>query len=155
MARMGDKADPGAAGLANSEVGRFGDLGARIVRLRSEKGWNRAVLARKLGVSRDRLSRWERGENAPPLEILVLLGALLEVTLDELVTGKPWAGEGVNGVPRALGSVEPVPAQGRRGEMEDFLAAAVEVLRRLRRNPWLAFDDLLRALDRPGIDPDG
>src|SRR4051812_43808570 len=82
----------GAAEPANLGVARFGDLGARIVRLRGEKGWGRTVLARKLGVSRDRLSKWERGDNAPPLESLALLGTLLEVTLDELVTGKPWAG---------------------------------------------------------------
>jgi transcriptional regulator with XRE-family HTH domain len=145
----------GVAESANSGVGRFSELGARITRLRTEKGWERPVLARKLRVSRDRLYKWERGENAPPLEILVLLATLLEVTVDELVTGRPWAGDGVSGVLRALDPVEPVRAQGRRGEMEDFLAAAVEMLRRFRRDPLLAFDDLLRALDRPGVDLDG
>jgi transcriptional regulator with XRE-family HTH domain len=155
MARVRAKPELCAAELTNSGVGRFGELGARIMRLRGEKGWDRAVLARKLGVSRDRLSKWERGENAPSLEILVLLGTLLEVTVDELVTGKPSAGDGMSGVLRAPDSVEPVLPQGRRGEMEDFLAATVEMLRRFRRNPLLAFDDLLRALDRPGVDPDG
>jgi transcriptional regulator with XRE-family HTH domain len=89
------RAEPelGAAEPANLGAARFGELGARIARLRGEKSWGRTVLARKLGVSRDRLSKWERGDNAPPLENLVLLGALLGVTLDELVTGKPWAGD--------------------------------------------------------------
>jgi len=54
------------------------------------------VLARELGVSRDRLSKWERGKNAPPLEFLVSLAVLLEVTLDELLTGKPWAGNALS-----------------------------------------------------------
>ena len=90
-----EEADPelGAVETAKSGGGYLAELGARIVRLRSEKGWDRVVLARKLGVSRDRLSKWERGKNAPPLKILVLLGNLLEVTLDELVTGRPWAGD--------------------------------------------------------------
>jgi transcriptional regulator with XRE-family HTH domain len=81
---------------ANDGAGRFGELGGRIARLRSRKGWDRVLLARKLGVSRDRLSKWERGENAPPLEILVMLAILLEVTLDELLTGKPWAGDALS-----------------------------------------------------------
>jgi transcriptional regulator with XRE-family HTH domain len=101
MASLESKPETGVTEPAKSEVGRFGDLGARIARLRSEKGWDRPALARKLGVSRDRLSKWERGENAPPLEILVSLGILLEVTLDELVTGKPWAGDAMSAVPRA------------------------------------------------------
>ncbi|MEO6193784.1 MAG: helix-turn-helix transcriptional regulator [Thermoanaerobaculia bacterium] len=79
-----------------SRSGRFGELGTRIARLRIEKGWERLLLAEKLGVSRDRLSKWERGENAPPLAILVALTILFEVTVDELVTGKPWAGEARN-----------------------------------------------------------
>ena len=92
MEKVEAKPESGVAESANSEAGRFGELGARIARLRTEKGWERPVLARKLGVSRDRLAKWERGKNAPPLAILVSLRTLLEVTLDELVTGKPWAG---------------------------------------------------------------
>lgn len=96
MASRRAKPEPGAAEPANSGSGRFCDLGARITRLRSEKGWSRTVLARKLEISRDRLSKWERGENAPPLEILVSLGVLLGVTLDELVTGRPRAGDALS-----------------------------------------------------------
>ena len=101
MASAGHMLDLSVAEPANSEIERVGDLGTRIVRLRSKEGWGRTVLARKLGVSRDRLSKWERGENAPPLEILVLLGALLKVTLDELVTGKPPAGDALSAEERA------------------------------------------------------
>ncbi len=118
MASVEAEPELDAAEPANSGVGRFVDLGARIVRLRSEKGWGRTALARKLGVSRDRLSKWERGENAPPLEILVLLGTLLEVTLDQLVTGKPWAGDALSAEEQAgavSGCVEEVE------RMESFL----------------------------------
>jgi transcriptional regulator with XRE-family HTH domain len=137
MAEMKVGSDPDAADSAKLGASRFGELGTRIARLRIEKGWERLGLAEKLGVSRDRLSKWERGENAPPHEILVSLAILFEVTLDELVTGKPWAGEGHN------------------AELEDFLAAAVEMLRRFRRNPTLAFAGLPRTSKELGVDPDG
>ena len=118
MASVEAEPELDAAETARSGVGRFVDLGARIVRLRSEKGWGRTALARKLEVSRDRLSKWERGENAPPLEILVLLGTLLKVTLDQLVTGKRWAGDALSAEEQAgavSGCVEEVE------RMESFL----------------------------------
>jgi len=63
-------------------------LGARIVRLREEKRLSRAALARGLGVSRDRVAKWEREKNEPPVEMLVALGDALGVSLDELMTGR-------------------------------------------------------------------
>jgi hypothetical protein len=62
---------------------------------------------------------------------------------------------GQAGVLRALGSVEVALARGRRGDLEDRLAAAVEMLRRFRRNPLLAFDGLPRTSEGLGVDPDG
>lgn len=70
------------------------ELGARITKLREERGWSREALAKKLRVSRGRLGNWERGENSPPLEKLVDLRRLLRVSLDELVLGKA-PGEGL------------------------------------------------------------
>jgi transcriptional regulator with XRE-family HTH domain len=75
-----------------TEKGQNGVLkkfGWRIVRRREEKSWTRAELAGRLGVTRERLGHWERGENTPPLDVLVALGRELEVSLDELVTGEP------------------------------------------------------------------
>jgi transcriptional regulator with XRE-family HTH domain len=65
------------------------DLGARIARLRSEKGWTQPDLARRLEVSRERLSKWERGKHEPPLDMVMALCDVLEVSIDELVTGSP------------------------------------------------------------------
>lgn len=93
MADTENRSNPVVVDSAKSKAGRFGELGTRIARLRIEKDWERPLLAGKLGVSRDRLSKWERGENVPPLGILVSLAILFEVTVDELVTGKPSAGE--------------------------------------------------------------
>jgi transcriptional regulator with XRE-family HTH domain len=91
---MIQKAFP-AQGRKSSSAGLEGsrtfsrELGRRISRLRESKAWNRSELARKLGVSRDRLAKWEHGVNEPPLALLAPLAKLLGVTLDELITGEP------------------------------------------------------------------
>jgi transcriptional regulator with XRE-family HTH domain len=64
------------------------DLGLRIVELRKGRGWSRAELAKRLGVDRSRLGKWEQGRNAPSLEDLTALTAILGATLDELVFGQ-------------------------------------------------------------------
>jgi transcriptional regulator with XRE-family HTH domain len=74
-----------------SEEEVVGALGRRISALRREKGWTRVELAEKLGVSRERLGKWEVGGNSPPLGMLIRLRRVLAVTLDELVTGEPPA----------------------------------------------------------------
>lgn len=75
-------------------------LGERIVRLREAKGWSRAALARRLGVSRGRLGHWERGLHAPPIVIQMALSRTLGVTFSELVTGETpveeWGGRGLS-----------------------------------------------------------
>jgi transcriptional regulator with XRE-family HTH domain len=63
-------------------------VGRRIVQLRQRKKWSRADLARRLGVTRERLAHWERGENTPPLDALIALRRELGVSIDELVTGE-------------------------------------------------------------------
>jgi transcriptional regulator with XRE-family HTH domain len=81
------------------------DLGAQIVRLRERKELSRTALARGLGVSRDRVAKWEREKNEPPLEMLIALGDVLGVTLDELVLGQaaPVVHGGLNdGTVRAI-----------------------------------------------------
>lgn len=63
-------------------------IGERIARLRVERGWTRPRLARELGISREVLANWERGENRPPYELFVALRILFGVSLDELIAGE-------------------------------------------------------------------
>ncbi len=64
------------------------ELGRRIVQLRKRRRWSQGELAGRLGVTRERVGNWERGEHAPPLEALAALGEVLRVPLDELVLGR-------------------------------------------------------------------
>lgn len=70
-------------------------LGRRIGEARRKRGWTRVELAGRLGISRERLAKWEQGQNAPPLGLLIRLRKELGVTLDELVTGEEPAGGGM------------------------------------------------------------
>jgi len=80
---------------AESELNRTGSLtlcrliGLRIVQARKRRGWNQEALAKRMGVSRRVVGRWERGMNSPSLEALVKLAAVLEAPTDELLLGKP------------------------------------------------------------------
>ncbi len=85
------KAEPALAGDEEKPV-RPRDLllevGRRIVRERQRRGWRQGDLARRMGIKRERMGNWERGENAPRLEELALLAEVLRVSLDDLVLGK-------------------------------------------------------------------
>ena len=89
--------ESGTAERAASLKQRVPEMGMRIVRLREERGLSRAALARELGVSRDRVAKWEREKNEPPVEMLIALGDALGVTLDELVTGRPAVASAISG----------------------------------------------------------
>jgi transcriptional regulator with XRE-family HTH domain len=64
-------------------------LGQRIASLRKGRRWERAHLARRLGVPPRRLAFWERGDNQPPLAMLLALGRVLEVSIEELAGVEP------------------------------------------------------------------
>jgi transcriptional regulator with XRE-family HTH domain len=71
-------------------------LGRTIARLRQDRGWSQQDLADLLKVPRWRLSKWEAGSNAPPLEDQMALCGLLGLTVDELLRGDsppPFLGE--------------------------------------------------------------
>ena len=63
-------------------------LGKRIANLRREKGLKQDDLAEKLGVSAQAVSKWENDQTCPDISILPLLAKTLDVTVDELLSGK-------------------------------------------------------------------
>jgi transcriptional regulator with XRE-family HTH domain len=94
------------------------DFGQRIARLRRERGFSQTRLAKRLGVTRQRISRWESASHVPPIELLVRLSELLAVTLDELIAGR---------LPAVVDPARLTPMQ------REVLAGAVDALSRLLR----------------------
>lgn len=62
-------------------------IGNRISRLRKEKGMSQEALAEKIGVSPQAVSKWENDQSCPDISLLPQLAKLLDVTVDELLTG--------------------------------------------------------------------
>ena len=62
-------------------------IGKRLSQLRKKKSWTQAELALRLGVTRIKLARWERGV-LPPVRMLILLSEVLDTTLDALLAGR-------------------------------------------------------------------
>ena len=77
-----------ANGEDDSKLGLQETLGRRIVAVRTARGWSQGELARRLGVPRDRVSKWERGRNAPTLQDLAALSDVLGVPLGRLGLGR-------------------------------------------------------------------
>ncbi|MGM7268126.1 helix-turn-helix domain-containing protein [Erysipelothrix rhusiopathiae] len=55
---------------------------------RTEQKMSQDMLAEKLNISRQSISKWERGESLPSIDNLVRLSEILGIPLDELVKGK-------------------------------------------------------------------
>ncbi len=63
-------------------------LGNRIAQLRRQKGLKQEDMAEALGVSPQAVSKWENDMNCPDISLLPDLAKLLEISVDELLSGK-------------------------------------------------------------------
>ncbi len=63
------------------------ERGQRIIRMRKAKGWSQGELARRAGIDRTRLGKWERGVHDPRLDGLTRLAEILGVEAALLVSG--------------------------------------------------------------------
>lgn len=63
-------------------------LGSNLAELRKKNGYSQEALAEKLGISRQAVSKWERGESTPDTDTLIELATLYSTSLDELVGNK-------------------------------------------------------------------
>lgn len=61
------------------------EISQRLVNLRKAKGYSQEELAAKLGISRQAVSKWERGEASPDTDNLILLSKLYGISIDELL----------------------------------------------------------------------
>ncbi len=63
-------------------------FGQRISSLRKEAGLSQEALAEQLGVSRQAIGKWESGNSLPSIENLKELAVCLNVSVDEILSGK-------------------------------------------------------------------
>lgn len=59
----------------------------RLFRYRKANGYSQEELAGEIGVSRQAISKWERGESSPDTDNLIALARLYGITIDELING--------------------------------------------------------------------
>lgn len=64
------------------------EFGEKLKRLREEKGMTQQTLAEQLYVTRQAVSRWECGARYPDLLTAKKIGQILEVSVDELISGE-------------------------------------------------------------------
>lgn len=57
----------------------------RLQQFRKMNGYSQEVLAEKLGISRQSISKWERAEASPEIDNLMALAKIYGVTIDELL----------------------------------------------------------------------
>ena len=65
-------------------------LAQNIIRFRKENELSQQQLAHQLNISRQSVSKWENGESLPGIDNLLLLSGLLNISLDELITGEAY-----------------------------------------------------------------
>ena len=59
-----------------------------LLQLRTQKSWSQDMLAEKVHVTRQAVSRWENGDTVPNTETLKLLSALFDVSINTIL-GSP------------------------------------------------------------------
>ncbi len=60
-------------------------LADKIIELRKQNNWSQEVLAEKLGVSRQAISKWESAQSTPDLERILAMSKLFGVSTDYLI----------------------------------------------------------------------
>jgi len=61
------------------------DLPNKLKKLRQSRGWSQGQLGKKLSVNVQRVSKYERGIISPPLNMVVKIASVFEVSLDYLL----------------------------------------------------------------------
>ena len=62
-------------------------FGARLKQLRKQKGWSQKELANRLNMRFPQLNKYEGGLHVPPIEKIIELSEIFDITLDFLITG--------------------------------------------------------------------
>ena len=80
------------------EAGGNNKTGLLIKEQRIKMGLSQSMLAEKMHVSREAVSKWENGHNLPDASIMLQLAEVLNVTVDDLLVGEKKDNRPVNEV---------------------------------------------------------
>ena len=64
------------------------NIGKLLKKLRHENKWSQQELADKIPISRESISKWEKGKNIPDYQSLIRLSEIFNVSIDELLIGE-------------------------------------------------------------------
>lgn len=65
-------------------------LADNIIKYRQKNQLSQEQLASSLNIARQSVSKWENGDSLPSIDNLISLSGLLDISLDELITGEPY-----------------------------------------------------------------
>lgn len=68
-------------------------IGEFIANLRKEHGFTQEQLGEKIGVTNKTVSRWETGTYLPPVDALLTISELFDVSINEILSGKRLSAE--------------------------------------------------------------
>lgn len=75
----------GSGGISADSFNLPDAIAARVRELRVARGWSQDQMANEAGLSKDAVSRIERGDRSPRLDTLQRIGAAVGVSLPKLV----------------------------------------------------------------------
>ena len=83
------------------------EYGKILRKLRKERNMSQEEVALFAGVGKSQISKYERGENSPTLDIAVLIAKCLGVSVDEMVDGNGEAPK--NKVKKTIDTIKKSP----------------------------------------------
>lgn len=116
------------------------EFGTRLQALRKQQGLSQEALADRLGVSRQAIGKWESGGALPSIDNLLELAAILETTVDYLLTGAEPPPPQEPGDPLAYQTEQTVSVEA----LKDLLAQ--QEPKKHRRWPYVAMGGALLVL---------
>ena len=116
-------------------------FGAYLARLRKKADMTQSELADRLSVTRQAISKYERGDSFPDISILVPLSELFSVSLDELIS----AGTSSQGEQHLLKQI----AKGEQNIMTDQINDLIGIAPLLKPS---VLDKLSKGLHKHGVD---
>ena len=72
-------------------------IGSLIYKLRKDKNMTQKQIADKLSISDKTVSKWERGQGCPDISLLPLLSKVLDISVEQLLSGELTLNESVGG----------------------------------------------------------